>query len=123
MDQDDHDRLVRLEARFTEYREAIAHRVSKLNELHEMVGTDRQVYLRTDVYNVEHSRLDDKFNLQLREARQVVDLIESRMTIRQDQLERRMANSERWQSWIVGAGATLVLVASILSVVLDHFWR
>ena len=69
----DHDRLIALEASLREFREALDLRLHTLNELREDVVKDRTEFLRQDVYEENHRRLEESLRKDIDILRSVVD--------------------------------------------------
>jgi hypothetical protein len=118
--------LAILNAHFQEYRAAMEARLEKLNELRGQVETDRQLYLRSDVFDVRHHEilkqnqeiagrlgnylLADVFNVRQEEVLK-----------RADELTARVLDLEKWQSRLLGIAGTLITVALVIGALVGRF--
>ena len=124
--QCDHDRLLELKARFEEYRGAMDARLEKLNELRGQVESDRQLYLRADVFDVRHQEL-------LKQSQEmagrlgnylladVFSVRHEEVLKRADELGARVLDLERWQSRLLGIAGTLITVALVIGALVGRF--
>lgn len=81
---EDHDRLVILETQFAEYRRAMEERLMKLNELREQVTSDRESFLRNDVYVARHEDLRRRMETVDEASRSRHDTLEKEMRSRME---------------------------------------
>jgi hypothetical protein len=124
--QCDHDRLLELKARFEEYRSAMDSRLEKLNELRGQVETDRQLYLRADVFDVRHHELiKQSQEMAVRLANylpaDVFSVRQEEVLKRADELAARVLNLEKWQSRLLGISGTLITVALVIGGLVGRF--
>ncbi len=103
--REDHDQLVVLIARFTEYRQAMEDRLRKLNELREQVMLDRDTYLRSDVYGAQHAEL------------------QRRIDANYQNLDSRIGPLENWKAGAIGVGSALMFAAGIIGGIIVHLWK
>ena len=105
----DHDRLIRLEARFEEYRIGNEKALGKLNELREQTNQFQQAYLRYDVYSEGQQKLDLKIETNYKN------------------LDERVGSLSTAQSRMLGMGAALITVATlagaIIGALIGHVWK
>lgn len=87
-------------------------RLSKLNDLRDEVVHDREIYLRSDVYETRHTELQ-------RELKQDSILLNTRI----DVAFERISTLERWESKVIGIGLAAVTVTTLLGVLVDHLWK
>lgn len=123
----DHDLVIYLLATLREYRAALGDKLNKLNELREQVSQDREAFLRSDVYDARHKELSDRvengLNSLQREVesnyRELMQRLESQNKLISERVDPLVSGLSR----LTGIGATLVVIAGLLGVVLGHFWH
>lgn len=127
MNENEHDRLVTLETRFEEYRIAMSDRLQKLNELRDAVTTDRDMYLRIDVYTARHEDLRKRIEAVNEASLTRHDTLEKEMRARDESnysaLSERISPLASAVSRLTGVGATLIVLAGILGALVGHFWH
>lgn len=139
MDESDHDRVIRLEAVYQEFRASLDLRLIALNELRDAVVQDRADFLRRDVYEQNHLRLEESARKEVENLRTSREGVEA--TIRADieriaaalraELDRvdqaltsglaaavkRIESGEKWRSWITGGLGAVVFIIGLLVVI------
>lgn len=99
--QADHDTLISLVAQVNEYRIAIEQRLEKLNELRAQVSQDRQVYLRSDVYDAAHQELQRRV----------------------DKIQEDVSELSRWQARLIGVGLMMAVLMPLIAVILARILK
>jgi hypothetical protein len=115
---------------FDEYKEGTAVKLHDVNKLRDQAVSDREEFLRSDIYDREHQALELKLDQEIKALRTLFQqqLAEQGVSIR-NQLTEQALSIKSNSTWIdgmtgklVGAGIVIIALASFIAWVIPHPW-